>query len=154
MHVSSIRNGDNQTFWAQKIALKNVLLRISYTTYEQSPSSSRIHHLEEIATTLFETYLQEVLVNGSQVVTVEIKQKNVDFFSSKNVRNNKSKTKMKSVETCSKVVTYLFVALQQRLADLLQHEISIPQLSIFSEAEINICRPTSANICTNGMRSK
>ena len=128
---------------------------ISHTTYEQSPSSSLIHNLEKMATTLFETYLQEILVNRPQVVYVEIKQNNVDFFSSKNVRNNKTKTKMKSVQTCSKVVINLFIALQQRGADLLKHEICIPQLSIFSAAELNISKSKSANIiCTNELHSK
>ena len=40
------------------------------------------------------------------------------FSSSKNAGNNKNKAKMKSVETWSKVVTNLFITLQQRNADL------------------------------------
>ena len=75
-----------------------------------------------MTTTQFVTYLQEVLVDGSQAIYVEIKQNNVCFFRSKNVGNSKNKEKMKSIQTCSKVVINLFIAL-------------------FSAAKINIFKP-------------
>ena len=37
----------------------------------------------------------------------------MDFFSSKNVGNNKNKAKMKLVQTCTKVMTNCFIASQQ-----------------------------------------
>ena len=69
-----------------------------------------------MVTTQFVTYLQEVLVDGSQAIYVEIKQNNVCFFRSKNVGNSKNKEKMKPIQTCSKVVINLFIlySLQQK----------------------------------------
>lgn len=43
--------------------------------------------MEELATAVFETYLQGVFVDDSQVIYVELKQNNVLFLSGRNIRN-------------------------------------------------------------------
>ena len=60
-------------------------------THEESLSLPLIYQIEEMAGKLFETYLQEVSVDGSQTISVEIKQNNVGFFSSKNIVNYEKK---------------------------------------------------------------
>ena len=113
---------------------------VSIYNHEQSPSSLMIFHVKEMSTTLFQNNLKEAFVDGLQVICVN-KPKYCGFFRGKNVRNNKNKAKMRSVQTCSKVGINLFIASQLRYEDLdqlFQYEISITPPSLFSSKEINI----------------
>ena len=99
-----------------------------------------------MATTLYEKYLQNVFVDASQAIYVAIKQNNIKLFDGKNFVKDKTKAKLRSAQTCSKLVTNLFIASQQRDADLdnlLQYEISFPPPSLFSAVEINISKSRS-----------
>ena len=86
---------------------------VNIYTHEQSPSSSLIYQLEQIATTQYEKYLQDVFVDASRAIYVEIKQNNIKLFPGKNIRKDKTKVKLQSVQTCNKLVTNLFIASQQ-----------------------------------------
>ena len=91
--------------------------------------------MEQIATTQYEKYLQDVFADASRAIYVEIKQNNIKLFPGKNIRKDKSKVKLQSVQTCNKLVTNLFIASQQRDADLdnlFQYEISFPPPSLLS----------------------
>ena len=115
-------------------------------THEQALNSSIIHNLEENAAQIFEDYLEDVFYNSSQAIYVEIKQNNVDVFGAKNVKKDKTKTKLHTAKTCNKVVTNLFIATQQRDADmdkLFQYEISLPPTAFLSGAEVNMCKSKS-----------
>ena len=53
---------------------------------------------------------------------------------------------LNSAKTCSKVVTNLFIATQQRDTDmdkLFQYEVSLPPPAFLSEAEVNMCKAKS-----------
>ena len=119
---------------------------INIYTHEQSLSSALVYDIEAKADSLFEDYLQDVFIDGSQAIYVEIKENDVTFFNTKNVSKNKNKEKIKSAQTCNKIVTNLFIASQQRDADLdelFKHEISLPPPALYSAAEINICKTKS-----------
>ena len=109
-------------------------------THDQSPSSSLIYQLEQITTTQYEKYLRDVFGDASRAIYVEIKHSNIKLFPGKNIRKDKTKVKLQSVQTCNKLVTNLFIASQQRdadLDDLFQYEISFPPPSLLSGDEVN-----------------
>ena len=56
---------------------------VNIYTHEQSPSLSLIYQLEQIATTQYEKYLQDVFVDASHAIYVEIKQNNIKLFPGK-----------------------------------------------------------------------
>ena len=66
---------------------------INIYTHEQAPSSSIIYELEDTATSLFRDYLQDVFVDASQAIYVEIKQNKMHIFGGKNI-NKKDKRKI------------------------------------------------------------
>ena len=117
-------------------------------THEKAPSSSIIYELESKASSLFEEYLQEVFVDSTQAIYVEIKQNKVHIFGAKNVSTkDNNKSKLQSAKTCNKIVTNLFIASQQRDADLDElfcYEISLPPPAFLSASEINISKTKSA----------
>ena len=82
--------------------------------------------------------------DSSVAIYVEIKQNNIDIFGTRNVKKTKTdKTKSKA---SSKIVTNLFIATQQRDADLdklFQYEISHPPPPFLSGAEINMGKTNS-----------
>ena len=64
---------------------------INIYTHEQALNSLIIYMLEDKATQLFEDYLQEVFLDSSQAIYVEIKQNIMDIFGTNNVKKDKKK---------------------------------------------------------------
>ena len=99
-----------------------------------------------MANTQYKNYVNEVFIDASRAIYVPIKQNNVTLFPENNVANNKTKSKLASSQNCNKVITNLFIASQQRNADLenlFRHEVSLPPPSLYSAGEVNMCKAKS-----------